>query len=341
MGVPQAQPHLAVASVEVVHDCPPDRCTARPPDRVERQLLLPQFTGHARCSLSNDSYIRSYQLHTPRWRATLNDHYTTPRLLEQLVDQLSERDQAILLDLAKVRMLTGNQLTRLHFAELSADNRERTRRRVLARLVKLQLAVTLDRTIGGARAGSAGHVYSLGIVGKRALPLLWGSTHGDRLNTRHRAPWTPGTLFLSHSLAIAELYVALREFERIGQLALAQFAVESAAWHPDGQGGLIKPDAYVCIQAGEIEDCWWCEVDRATESIPTLKRKLLSYVDFARAGQLGPDGIMPRVLLTVPHDHRLSAVRKIIEGLPAPGEQLILTTLHDQASEAMIDILRS
>jgi Replication-relaxation len=103
----------------------------------------------------------------------------------------------------------------------------------------------------------------------------------------------------------------------------------------------LKPDAYAVLRHGGIEDCWWIEVDRATESIPTLKRKLLTYIDFVRSGQLGPDEITPRVLLTVPHDHRLAAVRKIIEGLPAPGEQLILPTLHDRAAQVMIDILRS
>lgn len=288
-------------------------------------------------------------------------HYVTQAAAEQLVDHLSQRDQAILLDLARVRVLTGNQLTRLHFWDLSPETRDRTRRRVLARLTEYQLAVTLDRTIGGARAGSAGHTYSLGIAARHVLPLLGRRTHlngaapsparsagvGDEKGMsaqpahRSRTPVTPGNLFLTHSLAIAELYVALREHERVHDLTLDYFAAEPATWHADGSGGYLKPDAYTRIRRGEIEDCWWIEVDRATESIPTLKRKLLGYINFARAGQLGPDEIMPRVLLTVSHDHRLSAVRKIIEGLPTPGERLILPTLHDQAVTTMINILRS
>jgi Replication-relaxation len=270
--------------------------------------------------------------------------YITQDEVERLVDQLSQRDQSILLDLARVRVLTGNQLTRLHFWDLSPETRDRTRRRVLGRLVEHQLAATLARTVGGARAGSAGLTYALGIAGQRALPLLAiASGMAIAEPTRARTPWTPSSLFLGHSLGVASLYVELRETERepSTDCMLANFITEPASWQPNGAGGFVKPDAYAVLRRSGIEDCWWIEVDRATESIPTLKRKLLAYIDFVRSGQLGPDEITPRVLLTVPHDHRLSAVRKIIEGLPAPGEQLILPTLHDQAAQVMIDILRS
>jgi hypothetical protein len=93
--------------------------------------------------------------------------------LVPLVDTLGERDVAILRDLARVRVLTGGQLTRLHFSELTSTNRERARRRVLARLVEHRLVATLEgRTIGGVRAGSSGLIHSLGTAGQRALPLL-------------------------------------------------------------------------------------------------------------------------------------------------------------------------
>jgi protein involved in plasmid replication-relaxation len=262
--------------------------------------------------------------------------------LAPLLDSLGERDVAILRDLARVRVLTGGQLTRLHFNDLSVGNRERARRRVLARLVEHRLVATLEgRTIGGTRAGSSGLIHSLGTAGQRALPQLGADTYTSSPTGRVRAPWTPGSLFLAHSLAIAELMVDLRERERAGDLTLAHFVVESAAWHPDGHGGVIKPDAYVRIHRGEVEDCWWVEVDRATESIPTLRRKLLAYVEFARTGQVGPDEITPRVLVTVPHDHRLAAVRGMINSLPSPAAELIMATLHDQAAELMINILRA
>jgi hypothetical protein len=270
----------------------------------------------------------------------LRNQYITDSRAAHIAERLTIRDQAILLDLVRVRAFTGGQLTRLHFSELAPDSRERTRRRVLSRLTELQVVDTLERTIGGARSGSAGHIYVLGIAAGRVLPLLQSAAYTRGPTGRARVPVTPGSPFLAHTLAISELYVALREHERDGELALAHFVAESAAWWPDGQGSVIKPDAYARLQHDDVEDCWWIEVDRATESIPTLRRKLLAYSDFARSGCLAPDEVVPRVLLTVPSDHRLASTRDLVDGLPAPGPQLILPTLHDQATSTMINILR-
>ena len=266
--------------------------------------------------------------------------YITAAHAEAVATALSLRDQAILHDLARVRVLSGAQLTRLHFATLAPESRERTRRRVLARLAESQLVTTLGRQIGGTRAGSGGHVYALSIAAHRVLPLLGSTAYTSGPPSRTRAPETPGSLFLGHALAVAELYVQLREHEHTGRLTLAHFATENASWWPDGRGGVIKPDAYVELRSGRVIDSYWAEVDRATESIPTLKRKLTAYADFARTGQLGPDDVVPRVLVTVPHDRRLADVRDLVASLPTPGPELILPTLHDQAVPTMIDILR-
>lgn len=332
--------YSAAASSEVGSEKPvashTDRSTVRPPDRVEQVWMSGQLYRLCAGNLGSESCAlpsaHSYTSRRPVMRAT----YVTAASVEQIVERLSERDKAILMDLDRLRVLTGDQLTRLHFAELSPGSRERTRRRVLARLVEYHLVATLDRTVGGVRAGSAGHVYSLGIAGQRLLRLLDASLPTDDRVGRTRSPATPGSLFVAHSLAIAALFVELREHERSGEVTLAQFVVEGAAWHPDHRSSVIKPDAYVRVQSNEIEDCWWVEVDRATESIPTLKRKLRAYVEFARAGQLGPDGITPQVLVTVPHDHRLTAVRTMITELPTPAAELIFLTLHDQAARLMI-----
>ncbi|OHV54633.1 hypothetical protein CgIS1_12035 [Frankia sp. CgS1] len=259
-------------------------------------------------------------------------------MIELLVDQLSDRDRAILYDVGKVRVLSGAQLTRLHFHDLTATSRDRTRRGVLARLAGHDLVAPLDRAVGGARSGSAGYVYALGVAGQRALPLLHADAVG--LPTRARRPWTPGQSFLKHTLAISELYVQLVEAERAGRLTLTRFAAEAGAWWPDGAGGLVKPDASACVAFGDVEDSWLVEVDRATESPETLYRKLRRYVDFAGAGQLGPDGVTPRVLVTVPHDRRLQVVRDILARLPPPADQLLAAVLFDEAVKQVGRVLR-
>lgn len=266
--------------------------------------------------------------------------------VERLLDSLSDRDRAIVEDVARNRVVTAAQLTHLHFVDLSPTSRDRIRRRVLARLVTLGVLATLERRVGGFRAGSAGLVFTLGVAGQRLLPLLAAEQAGG-WPKRARQPWTPGERFLRHSLDVSRLYVELREQERAGELMLARWAVEAAAAYPNGFGGLMKPDASALLQVGQVEDSWVIEVDRASESEPTLRRKLLAYVDFANAGQLGPDGVIPRVLVAVSHERRsvaekrfLAAQRLIME-LPEPAIRLIHVMPLDQAALHLANVLRS
>lgn len=260
-------------------------------------------------------------------------------VIEARAEQLGRRDRAILLDLARVRVLTGAQATRLHFSDLSPQTRERIRRRVFSRLISLGFIEPLERRIGGVRAGSSGLIYSLSAGGQRVLPFIMAS-FGMNPPNRPRKPWTPGLAFLSHTLDISELYVQLVEVHRSGQLALTQYLTEAAAWFSGAIGGTLKPDAYLAIQSQTARDYWAVEVDRATESLPTLRRKLMAYVDFAHMGQQGHDGVMPRVLVTVPHTRRLEAVQGLIQGLPAPAGQLFLVVPFEGAVLALIGVLK-
>jgi hypothetical protein len=134
-----------------------------------------------------------------------------------------------------------------------------------------------------------------------------------------------GQLFVAHTLAISELYVRLREAEQVGRLELLRFDAEPDAWHRSAIG-VVKPDAYAVVLAGRFEDHFWLEVDRGTESLPTLRRKLQSYVEVALSGDTGPDGVLPRVVVTVETAERLHAVAALLRSLPAPGEQLVSVT---------------
>jgi hypothetical protein len=260
--------------------------------------------------------------------------------IERLVDQLGPRDRLIWSELARVGVLTGAQLTRLRFSDLSPSSRDRTRRRVLARLTALDVTATLDRRIGGVRAGSAGLVYTLGLAGQRLAPFLAADDCEAEPTERPRHPWTPGVAFLAHALDMSELYIQLRECERSGALTLADYAAEPATWQPHALGGYLKPDAYAVLRAGDVEDSWWIEVDRATESLPTLRRKLLGYLDYVNGGQLGPAGVVPRVLLTVPHNKRLADAQQLVDDLPNPASQLIVPALFSGAINHIVRVLR-
>jgi hypothetical protein len=250
---------------------------------------------------------------------------------------LSERDKAILDDVGRVRVLTGRQVERLHFAGLAGRHRDRTRRRVLERLVSLELLTPLERRIGGVRAGSAGLVFALGPAGQRLLAV---PDHGT--GARVRRPGTPTPRFMIHNLAVAELYVGLVAAARAGSFSLVEFRAEPACWWRTSEGQWMKPDALVVVSSGEVEDSWAVEVDQATESLPTIRRKLKVYLDLVASEERGPGGgVLPRVLVTVPDEGRLGAVRGLVGSLPEPAEELLAVVLEERAVAYVGEVLHA
>lgn len=255
--------------------------------------------------------------------------YVTAARLDALQEALSERDWAVTNDVARLRLVTGSQLERLHFADLTEASRPVVRRRVLGRLVKAQVLATLARRIGGVRAGSAGLVYYLDAAGWRLL-----SRDGT---ARRTSP--PSERYVRHRLAVTEVSVSLAEAARTGTLRLVTFQAEPASWWPDGQGGALKPDAYMAVAAATHTDHWWVEVDLATEHGPALRRKLSTYVTFWQSGQLGPGNIMPRVLVTVPDTKRYSDTVRLIRQLPRESESLFVVALAEDVIDVIVRCL--
>lgn len=267
----------------------------------------------------------------------MGERRATRAAVMKLAAELSDRDKAILSDVAKVRVLTGRQVERLHFAELAGMHRDRTRRRALERLVAAGLLTTLPRRVGGGRAGSAGLIVALGLHGQRLLSM---SSVFD-LPGRTRQPGVPTERFLAHTLAITELYVSLVEASRTDALTLNDFRAEPAAWWRNSDGEWVKPDALAVVSNGNVEDSWAIEVDRATESLPTLRRKLVAYLDLAKNDEHGPNrGPLPRVLVAVPDERRLTAVHDLIRSLPEPAEHLFALTTHEHAALSIVEVLR-
>ena len=246
--------------------------------------------------------------------------------VERLRELLSERDWSVMRDVAMLRLVTGAQLERLHFAELADPSRPVVRRRVLGRLVQSRVLATLERRIGGVRAGSEGLIYYLDTAGQRLL-----TTEGT---ARKIDP--PGERYVRHVLAVAGVYVDLVEATQAGGLRLDRFEAEPASWWPDGRGGRLKPDGYMRVSSSDHFDSWWLEVDLATEHMPALKRKIVAYIEFYKRGQLGPDKIMPWVLVAVPDAKRHSAVVRLIRQLPPQTNELFTVALHNDAADLVM-----
>ncbi|MEC3976230.1 replication-relaxation family protein [Amycolatopsis sp. H20-H5] len=253
-----------------------------------------------------------------------------------MAERLTERDWQIIIAVDRVRLLTGSQIERVAFPDLTGRSRSVVRWRVLKRLVDWRVLTSLGRRIGGTERGSSGAAYALDSVGQALLKL-----RNDRQSRgQSRRPGLPGERFIRHVLGVSELFVGLVEAARDGQFALADYRAEPAAWVVDGLGGWLKPDAFLSLSAGDVTDDWFAEIDLDTEHIPTLKRKVETYVDFFQRGQLGANGIMPRVLFVVPDEQRHTAVLAMLNQCSPPVNTLVHVAVADETVAYLTRILR-
>ena len=237
--------------------------------------------------------------------------YVSARGAARLRDRLSERDLAIVRQVADLRLMSARQIQALHFptsqhmTELAAM---RARQRVVTRLTRDRLLTPLQRRVGGVRAGSAGLVLALGPVGQRVL-----ANGGSR-----RRDYEPTLRFFDHTLATAQLAVDLTVTARRGMMELLSFQAEPESWREfAGVGGgrrWLRPDAFLVIGSGAYELRWFIEVDRATESLPVIVRKCRLYTDYYQSGvEQAAHDVFPRVCWVVPDEARAERLRAAIE----------------------------
>ncbi|RSM62977.1 hypothetical protein DMH03_13100 [Amycolatopsis sp. WAC 01376] len=228
--------------------------------------------------------------------------------IASLAERLSERDKEVIRGLARVRLLTGGQLERLLFAHNADSQQSHIRRRVMKRLVDLGLVATLNRRIGGVRAGSVGLVYCLGRIGQRMADFINGST----LLQRTRAPRAPSEMFLRHTLAISEAFVALVETARGTNKKVHTFSTEPYCWWPDGNGGTLRPDALAIVEDARYEATHWLEIDQGTEDLGRIRGKIAAYEAFAATGIEGVHGVLPHVVFATSTDERAELIAREI-----------------------------
>jgi hypothetical protein len=231
--------------------------------------------------------------------------------------------------------MSARQIQALHFPLMEHDSQSaatRARQRVLARLIRERLLSHLARRIGGVRAGSGGLVLALGPVGQRVL-----ATDGPR-----RRSHEPGLRFVDHTLAISQLVVDVTVASRQGRLELLACQAEPQSWRQfAGFGGrrVLRPDAFLALGVGEYELRWFVEVDRSTESLPTVRRKCHLYAEYYQSGteQAEGGGVFPRVCWVVPDEGRAERLRQAIaRDLSLPERLFTVTT-----SERTVAVLSS
>lgn len=260
--------------------------------------------------------------------------YLSARGAAALRARLSDRDLAIVRQVVSLRLMSAAQLQAVHFAgeHGGATSMIRTRQRVIARLIRDGLLVSLRRRVGGVRAGSQGVIVAPGPAARRVL----------RLSGPRQRSHEPGERFVEHTLAISQLVVDVMRAAREGQLDLLDWQVEPQR-RLMGLGGtqVLRPDAFLSLGVGAYALDWFCEIDRDTESVPTVLRKCRLYLAHYQSGaeQAEPErgGVFPRVCWIVPDEVRAERLQRAIAGGQFP-ERLFVVTTQAQALGTLTEI---
>ena len=250
------------------------------------------------------------------------------RQLEGLTGNLHEREQAILQALGDCRYMTTGQISQIHFGGAATDGAAaRAANRAVHRLEDHGLISSLNRRIGGARAGSSSYVWSLTNPGLRFLNL-----DGEGKQPRKRN-YEPSPHFLNHTLSITELNIQLLGMAGVTVMDI-QF--EPNCWRSftgkDGARQQLKPDLYAVTSDGEYEDYWFFELDLATEAPSRVLSKCEQYQDYYRSGMEQSDlGLFPMVVWIVPDDKRKDSIQsQIRQSVNLTNKEIFLVILPDE-----------
>ncbi len=293
---------------------------------------------------SEDSTLLQVGSQIPRIRGTNTPHPSAAEIeqrrlsrkrLEWLEDHLPERDRQVIELVAAHRYLTTGQLEQFVFTtHVSVESAARTTRRVLARLERSGLLTSLDRRIGGVRAGSSARVWQLT---SGAARLLRDDGVGFR---RH----DPSPRFLGHCLAVADVNLLLRRLLKVGATAV-DVEVEPASWRSfTGAGGerrSLQPDLAAVIETADFDEWWFLEVDLGTESMPTLLKKCGQYESYRASGiEQSSHGSFPLVWWILTNQKRADQLTATIRRTPRLTPSLYRVATFDALLGRLAEALR-
>lgn len=210
--------------------------------------------------------------------------------------RLLERDGRILTLVARFGQLTTNHVNDLVFYE----SKSRTPcERALKRLVADGLLEHVpQRHPGGRLGGSPLNVFQLGAEGWRLF------FEGRRKFSR---------VIRAHSLAIADVYVAIKQGEREGWLEVLDYATEPDS-HVDVAGADLRPDLYVELGLREKRQrvVLWLEVDLGTERQKQIAEKIERYrFAYEHSDQYQGD-VFPSIVFLALDDERVRELNQIL-----------------------------
>lgn len=248
-----------------------------------------------------------------------------------LQSMVTPRDMEILRLIREHRFLTTKQIQRLLFWDHASPGAAiRACIRVVTRLELRALIFKLSRQIGGIHAGSGSYIWGVDDAGDRLLRAESTSKDGKRQRT-----FEPSSLFLAHTLAVAETRVMLEEAAHQGELELVQVTAEPTNWRAFvGRGGttqILKPDLHAITALSDFEDHWFIEIDNGTESLPTVLNKCQTYQRYFESGrEQEASGVFPRVVWLMVNARRRANLLAAIESDTRLDERLFVAVEPDQ-----------
>lgn len=255
--------------------------------------------------------------------------------VQSLELHLTDRDIRILDDLEQYRLLTTRHIQRLHLpakplgahATISAATRGTTR--ILNRLEALGTIERLERRIGGLKHGSALTIWHLGGAGERYLR----ARRGETARRRYHQPNTP---FITHTLAMADIAVSLREQASTSRFDLLELSPEPGCWRdftgPGGGAVTLKPDLLAVTADANTETHSFIEVDCGTEHLPAIIRKCRLYQQYFATGiEQQARGLFPAVVWLVPTAKRAATIRTALAADRDLDAALFWIALSEQA----------
>jgi len=225
-----------------------------------------------------------------------------------LASRLTERDRLVALDCYEHRVLTTEQLRRLHFRSPSKARR---------RLELLYQLRVLDRFRPPSRHGEGSSPYHwiLDEAGAHVVAQALGVERSE-LGWRHQAAIAiAASSTLAHQLEVNEFFSRLAEETR-------QDGGRLAAWWGERRclaalGGQAAPDGYGRFELpGQGPVSFLLELDRGTEEHERLRQKARRYARALPRSELSVDD--PVVVVAVPTPARRDNLARALAGSSAP-----------------------
>ncbi len=272
-----------------------------------------------------------------------------PRLsrsqLTELLMMLTERNRHILTALYKYRFLLTSQVQRLYFNEPARPGEEKTEEeltrrntinanRILNKLESQGLVTHLPRRSFGYRKGTPSMVWHLTSAGYRLLALM----NPDKYSRKSFDE--PSTMFLAHTLAIAETAVQLSTIcAASGDISLKTADPEPSCWRPFNDNGrqvFLKPDLYAVTVTDygydeKYETSWFIEMDLGTEGRAQIVEKCRAYLRYYNTGiEQQMKDVFPVVVWLVKDEDRKQRLRQYIKDSLPSQPKLFLVITPDQ-----------